>query len=157
MLSDRTEGWDAATTTGRDKLEDILKQQRPWMTTLISAQRGDSGHSRTVQNAERWSGIASSGHVGCADPTPSRGNFCLSTWHMPPGTLEGVFRVTVGVCALGMADASQQLHRKTTTLVTNDAVVADAFRPCRCERSRAGHSHGRSTHPKSPRVSPSVL
>ena len=38
------------------------------------------------------------------------------------------------MCVLGMADANQHLHRKTTTLMTNDPVVADAFRPYRCER-----------------------
>ena len=31
---DLTEDWDATTVTGRDRLEDILKRQKPWMTTL---------------------------------------------------------------------------------------------------------------------------
>ena len=31
---DVTENWDAATVTGRDKLEDILRRQKPWMTIL---------------------------------------------------------------------------------------------------------------------------
>ena len=30
---------------------------------------------------------------------------------------------------LGMAGVNQHLHRKTTTLMTNDPVAADAFRP----------------------------
>ena len=29
-----TENWDATTVTRRDKLEDILKRQKPWMTIL---------------------------------------------------------------------------------------------------------------------------
>ena len=31
---DVTENWDATTVTGRDKLEDILRRQKPWMTIL---------------------------------------------------------------------------------------------------------------------------
>ena len=31
---DVTENWDATTVTGRDKLEDILKRQKPWRTIL---------------------------------------------------------------------------------------------------------------------------
>ena len=31
---DVTKNWDATTMTGRDKLEDILKRQKPWMTIL---------------------------------------------------------------------------------------------------------------------------
>ena len=43
--------------------------------------------------------------------------------------LEGVIRVTGHMCALGMADVDGRSHRKTTTLKTNDKVVADVFRP----------------------------
>ena len=31
---DLTEDWDVTTVTGRDKLKDILRRQKPWMTTL---------------------------------------------------------------------------------------------------------------------------
>ena len=31
---DVTENWDATTVTGRDKLENILRRQKPWMTIL---------------------------------------------------------------------------------------------------------------------------
>ena len=42
------------------------------------------------------------------------------------------------MCALGMADEDGRSHRKTTTLMTNDSVVADVFRPYRCARD---HEH----------------
>ena len=48
--------------------------------------------------------------------------------------LEGVMLVTVDLCTLGMADEDERSHCKTTTLMTNDSVVADAFRPHRCAR-----------------------
>ena len=63
---------------------------------------------------------------------------CASSWNTEivsfVSGLDGAIRSTVDMCALGMADANQHLHRKTTTLMTNDPVVADAFRPYRCER-----------------------
>ena len=49
--------------------------------------------------------------------------------------LEGVTQVTVDVFALGMAETDEQLYRKTTTLMTNDPVVAGAFRPYRFKRT----------------------
>ena len=49
--------------------------------------------------------------------------------------LEGVTQVTVDVFALGMAETDEQLYRKTTTLMTNDPEVADAFRPYRFKRT----------------------
>ena len=85
------------------------------------------------------------GHVGAADTnTKQAGSFLFehppyaSSWNTEMVSfvsgLDGVIRSTVDMCALGMADANQHLHRKTTTLMTNDPVVADAFRPYRCER-----------------------
>ena len=52
--------------------------------------------------------------------------------------LEGVILVTIDMRALGLADVDGRSHRRTTTLVTHDPVVADVFRPCRCARD---HEH----------------
>ena len=50
--------------------------------------------------------------------------------------LEGVMLVTVDLCTLVMADEYERAHCRTTTLMTNDSVAADAFRPYRCARER---------------------
>ena len=65
--------------------------------------------------------------------------------------LEGVIHVTVDMCALRTAEVTQHLHRKTTTLMTSDPVVADAFRPYRCkpDHEHAPFAEGpRSTSPQ---------
>ena len=89
---DVTGNWDATTVTGRDKLEDILKRQKPWMTILkppcapfldmfgLNERLKDSqGQVRTQRNALkllevpcglRWHSIKRAG------------NFCLSILHM---------------------------------------------------------------------------
>ena len=69
--------------------------------------------------------------------------------------LEGVMLVTVDLCELGMADEDERLHRMTSTLMTNDPVVADAIHPYQCARdhkdvSSAGGRHCREAleHPR---------
>ena len=42
--------------------------------------------------------------------------------------------VTVDLCTSEMVDEDERSHYSTTTLMTNDSVVADAFRPYRCAR-----------------------
>ena len=46
--------------------------------------------------------------------------------------LEGVVLITVDLCTLGMADKDERSHCRMTTIMTNDSVLADAFRPYRC-------------------------
>ena len=41
--------------------------------------------------------------------------------------LEGVMLVTVDLCSFGMVDEDERSHYRTTTHMTNDSVVADAF------------------------------
>ena len=60
--------------------------------------------------------------------------------------LEGVMLVTVDMCALGMAGEDVRSHCRTITLMTNDSVVADAFRPYRCARDRKHTSFAGSRH-----------
>ena len=61
--------------------------------------------------------------------------------------LEGVMLITVDLCTLGMADEDERSHCRMTTIMTNDSVVADAFRPYRCARDHnnasAGSRHSR--------------
>ena len=45
--------------------------------------------------------------------------------------LEGVMLITVDLCTLGMAHEDERCHCRMTTIMTNDSVVADAFRPYR--------------------------
>ena len=52
--------------------------------------------------------------------------------------LEREILATVDMCALGMTDEDERSHCRTTTVMTNDSVVADAFRPYRCARD---HKH----------------
>ena len=52
--------------------------------------------------------------------------------------LKGVMLVTVDLCTLGMGDEDECSYKRTTTLMTNDSMVADAFRPCLCARD---HKH----------------
>ena len=52
--------------------------------------------------------------------------------------LKGVMLETVDLCTLEIADEDERSYKRTTTLMTNDSVVADAFRPYRCARD---HKH----------------
>ena len=45
--------------------------------------------------------------------------------------LDGVILITVDLCALGMTNEDECSHWRMTTIMTNDSVVADAFRPYR--------------------------
>ena len=78
-----------------------------------------------------------------------------SSWNteivsLVPG-LKGVMLVTVDLCTLEMADEDERSYYRTTTLMTNDSVVADAFRPYRCARDHKHVSSGgrRSEEPRS--------
>ena len=55
--------------------------------------------------------------------------------------------ITVDLCTLGMADEDERSHCRMMTIMTNDSVVADAFRPYRCARDHnyasAGSRHSR--------------
>ena len=76
---------------------------------------------------------------------------CASSWSTQMVSLvtglEGVMLITVDLCTLGMADEDERSHCRMTTIVTNDSVVADAFRPYRCARDHnyasAGSRHSR--------------
>ena len=68
--------------------------------------------------------------------------------------LEGVMLISVDLCTLGMADEDESSYERTTTIMTNDSTVADAFRPYRCvqnhkhafagcRRSRGSQEHDR--------------
>ena len=61
--------------------------------------------------------------------------------------LEGVMLITVDLCTLRMADEDERSHCRMTTIMTNDSVMADAFRPYRCARDHkyasAGSRHSR--------------
>ena len=61
--------------------------------------------------------------------------------------LEGVMLITVDLCALGMIDEDERSHCRMMTIMTNDSVVADAFRPYRCAQDHsfatAGSRHSR--------------
>ena len=61
--------------------------------------------------------------------------------------LEGVMLITVDLCTLGMADEDERSHCRMTTIMTNDSLLADAFRPYRCARDHnyasAGSRHSR--------------
>ena len=67
-----------------------------------------------------------------------------------PG-LEGVMLVTVDLCTSGMVDEDERSHYRTTTLTTNDSVVADAFRPYRCARDHKHVSSVGRRRPEEPR------
>ena len=56
--------------------------------------------------------------------------------------LEGVMLITVDLCTLGMADEDERSHCRMTTIMTNDSVVADAFRPYRCAQDHNYASAG---------------
>ena len=133
---DLTEDWGATTVTGRDRLEDSVKQQRPWLTTLsppctpfLTAFRLSEATQDSLEVA-MW--VALTQHQAGRKflfTHPA----CASSWSTEMVSfvagLEGVIRVTGHMCALGMADVDGRSHRKTTTLKTNDKVVADVFRP----------------------------
>ena len=56
--------------------------------------------------------------------------------------LKGVMLKTVDLSTLGMADEDERPHCRMTTIMTNDSVVADAFRPYRCARDHKYASAG---------------
>ena len=43
--------------------------------------------------------------------------------------LKGVMLITVDLCTLGMVDEDERSYQRTTTIMTNDSTVGDAFRP----------------------------
>ena len=166
---DVTENWDATTVTGRDKLEDILKRQKPWMTILnlpcapfldmfgLNERLKDSqGQVRTQRNALELLEVA----MWVALTQHQTGRKLLfehpayaSSWNTQMVSLvtglEGVMLITVDLCALGMIDEDERSHCRMTTIMTNDSVVADAFRPYRCAQDHsfatAGSRHCRGT------------
>ena len=153
-----TEDWDATTVTGRDRLKDILTLQKPWMATLkppcapfsnmfrLNERMQDSREQvRTQENALEFLEVA----MWVALTQHQAGRKFLfehpayaSSWNTEMVSfvagLEGVTLVTVDLCTLGMAEKDERSHRRTTTLVTNDTLVADTFRPYRCARD---HNH----------------
>ena len=58
---------------------------------------------------------------------------CASSWNTQMVSLvtglKGVMLATVDLCTLGMVDEDERSYYRTTTLMTNDSTVADAFRP----------------------------
>ena len=164
---DVTENWDATTVIGRDKLEDILRRLKPWMTILkppctpfldmfgLNERMQDSqGQVRTQGNAlellEVTMCVALTQHqTGRKFLFEHPAN--ASSWNTQMVSLVtglgGVMLITVDLCTLGMADEDERSHCRMTTIMTNDSVVADAFRPYRCARDHnyvsAGsrHSH----------------
>ena len=159
---DVTENWDATTVTGRDKLEDILKRQKPWMTILkppcapfldmfgLNERLKDSqGQVRTQRNALELLEVA----MWVALTQHQTGRKFLfehpayaSSWNTQMVSLvtglEGVMLITVDLCALGMIDEDERSHCRMTTIMTNDSVVADAFRPYRCAQDHSYASAG---------------
>ena len=146
---DLTEGWDAATTTGRDKLEDISKQQRPWMTTLKHP-------CTSCSTAFRLSDAIQDTHERSKTQKDDLEFLCTQEILFVSfvSGLEGVTCVTVDMGALGMADANQHLHCKTITLMANDPVVVDAFCPYRCERDHEQVTLAKDDAPEEPRSIP---
>ena len=152
---DLTEDWDATTVTGRDRLEDILKRQKPWMSTLLPCapfsnvfrlnermqdsqeQVRTQGNSLELFEVAMWVALTQyqTGRKFLFEHPA-----CASSWSTEMVSfvagLVGVMLVTVDLCSLGMADEDERSHCRTTTLMTNDSVVADAFRPYRCARER---------------------
>ena len=49
--------------------------------------------------------------------------------------LKGVMLITVDLCTLGMVDEDECSYKRTTTIMTNGSMVADAFRPYRSVRN----------------------
>ena len=66
--------------------------------------------------------------------------------------LKGVMLKTVDLSTLGMADEDERSHCRMTTIMTNDSVVADAFRLYRCVQNHqyasvgSRHSLGAQEH-----------
>ena len=56
--------------------------------------------------------------------------------------LEGVMFITVDLCTLGMADFDERSQCRMTTVMTNDSMVADAFRLYRCAQDHNCASAG---------------
>ena len=157
---DLTEG-DATTMTGQDRVEDILKRQRAWMTTLSlpctsfstmfrldKVTQDPQERAKTQEDGLELLQVA----MWVTLTQCLAGRTCLlvhlaqaSSWNAEMVSLvaglEGVILVTVDMCALGMADVEGRLHRKTTTNMTNAQVVANVFRPYRCTRD---HEHAPS-------------
>ena len=170
---DLTEDWDATTVTGRDRLKDILTRQKPWMTTLkspcapfsnmfrLNERIQDSQEQVRIQeNALELLEVAMWGALS-QNQTDRKFLFehpaYASSWNTEMVSfvagLEGVVLVTVDLCTLGMAHEDERFHCRMTANMTNDSVVADAFRPHRRARdhkyvSSAGgrSSRGASDH-----------
>ena len=152
---DVTENWDATTVTGRDR-------QKPWMTILkppcapfldmfgLNERMQDSqGQVRTQGNALELLEVA----MWVALTQHQTGRKFLfehpayaSSWNTQMVSLvtglEGVMLITADLCTLGMADEDERSHCRMTTIMTNDSVVADAFRPYRCARDHNYASAG---------------
>ena len=164
---DVTKNWDATTVTGRNRLEDILEQQKPWMTILkppctpfldmfgLNERMKDSQEQvETQQNALQLLEVA----MWVALTQHQTGRKFLfehpayaSSWNTQMVSLvtglEGVILITVDLCAVGMTNEDECSHWRMTTIMTNDSVVADAFRPYRCAPdygfATAGGRHSR--------------
>ena len=159
---DLTEDWGATTVTGRDSLEDILRRQKPWMTTLKppcapslimfvlnERMQHSQGQVRTQGNALELLEVA----MWVALTQHQTGRKFLfqhpayaSSWNTQMVSLatglKGVMLKTVDLSTLGMADEDERSHCRMTTTMTNDSVVADAFRPYRCARDHQYASAG---------------
>ena len=136
-------GWDATTTTGRDKLGGILKPQKTvdddsqtaCTSFSIAFRLSDAIQDTQERSKTQKDGLELLEVAMWVDTTPSRKKIVV----------EGAIRVTVDMCALGMADVNQHLNRKTTTLMANDSAVAVVFRPCRCDHEQVTLAEGRRT------------
>ena len=137
---DVTENWDATTVTGRDKLEDILRRQKPWMTILkppcapfldmfgLNERMKDSQEQvRTQRNALELLEVAM--WVALTQHQTGRKFLfehpaCASSWNTQMVSLvtglEGVMLITVDLCTLGMADEDERFQCRMTTIMTND-------------------------------------
>ena len=126
-----------------------LRRQKHWMTILkppcapfldmfgLSERMKDSEEQvRTQQNALELLEVA----IWVA----RAGNFCSNILHMRRHGkqmislvtgLKGVMLVTVDLCTLGMVDKDECSCYRTTTFMTDDSVVAEAFRPSTLSRS----------------------
>ena len=167
---DVTENWDATTDDRtRHRLEDILKRQKPWMTILkppcapfldmfeLNEKLKDSqGQVKTQRNALELLEVAM--WVALTQHQTGRKFLfehpaCASSWNTQMVSLVtglgGVMLITVDLCALGMTEEDERSHCRMTTIMTNDSVVADAFRPYRCAQDHsfatAESRHSRGT------------
>ena len=94
----------------------------------VSARWSDAGFSKTCENTRTCFGAEVAMWVALTQHQTGREMVSFVAG------LETELLATVYMCALGMTDEGERSHCRTTTLMTNDSVVADAFRPCRCAR-----------------------